>query len=128
MKDTSDPHPTPAKTRFSVLSPIEPFSKLFEVFQSSWFLGAQDILKLMDDMQELKPTLFASVPRLYNRIYDRSVFPVPSHHPITGEQPRKNCIIDINRQVTCGCKMVLHSAGCVTPLFGLLRNIKAASL
>lgn len=30
-----------------------------------------DILKLMDDMQELKPTLFASVPRLYNRIYDR---------------------------------------------------------
>jgi hypothetical protein len=67
---------------------------------------AQDILKLMDDMQELKPTLFASVPRLYNRIYDRSVFPVQLHHPITGEQPRKNSIIDINRQVTYGCEMV----------------------
>ncbi|GMH13162.1 hypothetical protein Nepgr_015003 [Nepenthes gracilis] len=28
-----------------------------------------DNLKLMDDMLELKPTVFASVPRLYNRIY-----------------------------------------------------------
>jgi long-chain acyl-CoA synthetase len=34
-----------------------------------FFLG--DTLKLMDDIQVLKPTLFASVPRLYNRIYDR---------------------------------------------------------
>lgn len=25
----------------------------------------------MDDMEELKPTVFASVPRLYNRIHDR---------------------------------------------------------
>ncbi|KAJ7515816.1 hypothetical protein O6H91_22G028900 [Diphasiastrum complanatum] len=30
-----------------------------------------DILKLMDDMEALKPTIFVSVPRLYNRIYDR---------------------------------------------------------
>lgn len=30
-----------------------------------------DPLKLLDDMQALKPTLFASVPRLYNRIYDK---------------------------------------------------------
>ncbi|XP_047315309.1 long chain acyl-CoA synthetase 6, peroxisomal-like [Impatiens glandulifera] len=29
-----------------------------------------DSLKLMDDIAVLKPTLFASVPRLYNRIYD----------------------------------------------------------
>ena len=29
-----------------------------------------DVLKLMDDLQELKPTLFPSVPRLFNRIYD----------------------------------------------------------
>jgi long-chain acyl-CoA synthetase len=28
-------------------------------------------LKLMDDAAELKPTLFVSVPRLYNRIYDK---------------------------------------------------------
>lgn len=30
-----------------------------------------DILKLMDDLEVLRPTIFASVPRLYNRIYDR---------------------------------------------------------
>jgi long-chain acyl-CoA synthetase len=30
-----------------------------------------DTLKLMDDLAELKPTVFASVPRLYNRIYDK---------------------------------------------------------
>ncbi|KAI5078310.1 hypothetical protein GOP47_0005981 [Adiantum capillus-veneris] len=29
-----------------------------------------DVMKLMDDMGVLRPTLFASVPRLYNRIYD----------------------------------------------------------
>ncbi|KAK4798830.1 hypothetical protein SAY86_031156 [Trapa natans] len=29
-----------------------------------------DNLKLMDDMAALRPTLFSSVPRLYNRIYD----------------------------------------------------------
>ncbi|XP_074587550.1 long chain acyl-CoA synthetase 6, peroxisomal-like [Curcuma longa] len=29
-----------------------------------------DNLKLMEDMTALRPTLFASVPRLYNRIYD----------------------------------------------------------
>ncbi|KAL2919834.1 medium-chain fatty acid-CoA ligase faa2 [Polyrhizophydium stewartii] len=30
-----------------------------------------DTLKLLDDAIELKPTMFASVPRLYNRIYDK---------------------------------------------------------
>lgn len=30
-----------------------------------------DTLKLLDDVAELKPTVFASVPRLYNRIYDK---------------------------------------------------------
>lgn len=29
-----------------------------------------DVLKLMDDMGVLRPTIFPSVPRLYNRIYD----------------------------------------------------------
>ncbi|RVW55459.1 Long chain acyl-CoA synthetase 6, peroxisomal [Vitis vinifera] len=28
-----------------------------------------DNLKLMDDMAALRPTIFCSVPRLYNRIY-----------------------------------------------------------
>lgn len=30
-----------------------------------------DPLKLTEDCQMLKPTLFPSVPRLYNRIYDK---------------------------------------------------------
>jgi long-chain acyl-CoA synthetase len=30
-----------------------------------------DPLKLLDDMQVLKPTIFCSVPRLFNRIYDK---------------------------------------------------------
>ncbi|KAK3021591.1 hypothetical protein RJ639_046298 [Escallonia herrerae] len=33
------------------------------------FLILQDNLKLMDDMLNLRPTVFCSVPRLYNRIY-----------------------------------------------------------
>lgn len=31
--------------------------------------SVQDNLKLMDDMAALRPTIFCSVPRLYNRIY-----------------------------------------------------------
>ena len=30
-----------------------------------------DTLKLLDDIAVLKPTLFPSVPRLFNRIYDK---------------------------------------------------------
>jgi len=30
-----------------------------------------DVLSIMDDITELKPTLFVSVPRLYNRIQDK---------------------------------------------------------
>ncbi|TMW66655.1 hypothetical protein Poli38472_013967 [Pythium oligandrum] len=30
-----------------------------------------DVLTLMEDIAELKPTLFISVPRLYNRVYDK---------------------------------------------------------
>lgn len=30
-----------------------------------------DTLKLLDDVVELRPTFFASVPRLFNRIYDK---------------------------------------------------------
>ena len=30
-----------------------------------------DIRKLVDDMKELKPTIFVTVPRLLNRIYSK---------------------------------------------------------
>ena len=30
-----------------------------------------DVLKLTDDCQALKPTMFPSVPRIFNRIYDK---------------------------------------------------------
>ena len=32
---------------------------------------AGDVQKLTEDCMELKPTLFPSVPRIYNRIYDK---------------------------------------------------------
>lgn len=32
-------------------------------------LNLQDIRFLLDDIQELKPTIFSGVPRVYDRIY-----------------------------------------------------------
>lgn len=36
----------------------------------------QDVRRLMEDIQELKPTLFCAVPRVYDRIYTGS----PQHN------------------------------------------------
>ncbi|TMW67703.1 hypothetical protein Poli38472_011323 [Pythium oligandrum] len=36
---------------------------------AGFFTG--DVLTLMDDIAELKPTIFVSVPRLFNRVYDK---------------------------------------------------------
>jgi long-chain acyl-CoA synthetase len=41
-----------------------------------------DVTQLLDDVQVLKPTLFASVPRLWNRIYDRVMAGVREGSPI----------------------------------------------
>ncbi|KAI9003599.1 hypothetical protein BC832DRAFT_559366 [Gaertneriomyces semiglobifer] len=56
-----------------------PLAHVFEriVIVCLTYVGAKvgfyqgDTLKLLDDVGELKPTIFASVPRLYNRIYDK---------------------------------------------------------
>lgn len=56
-----------------------PMAHSFEesVFVAILLLGASigyysgDPLKLLDDMQTLKPTIFISVPRLFSRIYDK---------------------------------------------------------
>ena len=41
-----------------------------------------DPLKLLEDMQVLKPTLFVSVPRLFNRIYDKITQGVKEKSPM----------------------------------------------
>ena len=58
-----------------------PLAHIFEtvVLNGMLALGAAvgfyqgDTLKIIDDLQALRPTVFVSVPRLYNRIYDKVV-------------------------------------------------------
>ena len=40
-------------------------------------------MTLLDDVQELRPTVFFSVPRLYNRIYDRVMGAIRSGNPLS---------------------------------------------
>mmetsp|Transcript_22844 Transcript_22844/g.58572 ORF Transcript_22844/g.58572 Transcript_22844/m.58572 type:complete len:707 (+) Transcript_22844:279-2399(+) len=42
-----------------------------------------DVLNLLEDLQELKPTVFVSVPRLWNRIYDKVMAQVNSGSAVT---------------------------------------------
>jgi len=44
-------------------------TELIDGISIGYFSG--DPLKLLEDLQELKPTLFPSVPRLFNRIADK---------------------------------------------------------
>ncbi|RUO96781.1 hypothetical protein BC936DRAFT_141465, partial [Jimgerdemannia flammicorona] len=68
-------HVTKNDTHISYL----PLSHVLERTAESLFIycGASigyyqgDTLKLLDDVAELKPTVFVSVPRLFNRIYDK---------------------------------------------------------
>ena len=41
-----------------------------------------DVLDLLDDMLELQPTIFLSVPRLYNRVYDRVTGAIREGNPV----------------------------------------------
>ena len=41
------------------------------------------MLELLDDVLELRPTVFFSVPRLYNRIYDRVMNTINSGNPVS---------------------------------------------
>ena len=41
------------------------------------------MLELLDDIQELKPHMFCSVPRLWNRIYDRVTATIQASNPIS---------------------------------------------
>lgn len=42
-----------------------------------------DVLQLLDDVEALAPTTFASVPRLYNRIYDKVLSQIESANPVS---------------------------------------------
>lgn len=42
-------------------------------------LNMQDIRFLMEDIQELKPSMFCGVPRVYDRIYSGILFSYTSH-------------------------------------------------
>jgi long-chain acyl-CoA synthetase len=41
-----------------------------------------DVLLLLEDIEELQPTLFTSVPRLYNRIYDKVMGAIAQSSPV----------------------------------------------
>ncbi len=41
-----------------------------------------DVLKIMDDLQELRPTVFVTVPRLLNRVYDKIMAGVEASSPL----------------------------------------------
>ena len=45
------------------------WTELHRFTQIGFFRG--DVLGLLDDIQALQPTIFVSVPRLWNRIHDR---------------------------------------------------------
>ena len=49
-----------------------------------------NVLELLEDIQELRPTIFSSVPRLWNRIYDKvmaQVRPRPIGRTARGRRP-----------------------------------------
>ncbi|KAF9204225.1 hypothetical protein BGZ49_005567 [Haplosporangium sp. Z 27] len=67
--------PTNADLHISYLPLAHVFERICQAFMISgaarigYYQG--DTLKLLDDIVVLKPTFFVSVPRLFNRIYDR---------------------------------------------------------
>ncbi len=41
-----------------------------------------DVAELLEDVLELRPTIFTSVPRLWNRIYDRVMGTIRAGNPV----------------------------------------------
>jgi len=78
-------HPEFPVFNFDVAKPQEvhlsylPLAHIYEtvIMHTAIYGGAAigfyqgDTLKILDDLGELRPTIFVSVPRLYNRIYDK---------------------------------------------------------
>ncbi|KAJ3262091.1 Long chain acyl-CoA synthetase 7 peroxisomal [Boothiomyces macroporosus] len=67
-----------------------PLAHIFErvVITTLIYVGASvgfyqgDTAKLLDDVEVLKPTIFVSVPRLYNKIYDKVMAGVKASGPV----------------------------------------------
>ena len=67
--------------------PLAHIYERFNVTMMTYFGGAigfyrGNVLELLDDVEALAPTSFASVPRLYNRIYDKVLAQVEGSSPI----------------------------------------------
>jgi long-chain acyl-CoA synthetase len=74
-----------------------PLAHMFErvVQVALWSAGCQvgfyqgSPLKLMEDIAVLRPTMFPSVPRLFNRIYDKLMAAIETTPGIKGKMLRK---------------------------------------
>lgn len=52
--------------------PTDPTHPTSKALSPSFPLACRgNVLELLEDIQELRPTIFSSVPRLWNRIYDK---------------------------------------------------------
>lgn len=52
------------------------------------------MLELLEDIQELRPTIFSSVPRLWNRIYDKVMAQASGVSEVShsGVKPGQPCV------------------------------------
>ncbi|EGF83371.1 hypothetical protein BATDEDRAFT_84918 [Batrachochytrium dendrobatidis JAM81] len=75
MKESLVPEITSSDVHISYLPLAHVFERIIQcaIIYSGASIGFYqgDTFKLLDDVAELKPTVFVSVPRLYNRIYDK---------------------------------------------------------
>lgn len=73
--DVTSLKPNSKDTHLSYLPLPHIFERLIDI--ALLYFGARigfyggDMLKIKDDLAVLKPTIFVSVPRLYNKFYDR---------------------------------------------------------
>lgn len=64
-------------------TPLVGRNSLPTFLQLCTFCFRGNVLELLDDIQELKPIMFCSVPRLWNRIYDRVTATIQASNPIS---------------------------------------------
>ena len=80
------PYDGPQPRHISYL-PLAHIYERFNVTLQTYYGGAigfyrGNVLELLEDVEALQPRSFASVPRLYNRIYDKVLAQVESANPV----------------------------------------------